>query len=307
MSNEITTTDDVQIARENAAFEMLQRQAKMFATSSLVPKEFQGNLANCAIGIDIAKRLGASPFMVLQNIDIIHGRPSFRATFLIAMVNASGRFEPLQFEMNETGKETTKPVTFEIWDNGKKVSKEIKYTYTPTTCVAYAKDKASGTVIKGPPVSYDMAISEGWVGKSGSKWQTDMRELMIRYRAAAFFARLYAPDITLGMMTAEEVADTVERDVSPPRAETSPLFKAIPAAKQEPEALFDVESVSLLDQVKGKLTASGLQWSNVLSKLQESRIGGDSFVALMDADEDTLKSALELWAGIEAAIRREGK
>ena len=315
--NEITTIEtDVQIARESAAFEMLQRQAKMFAASSLVPKEFQGNVANCAIGIDIAKRLGASPFMVLQNIDIIHGRPSFRATFLIAMVNASGRFEPLQFEMTETGKETTKPVTFEVWDNGKKVSKEIKYTYTPTTCVAYAKDKASGTVIKGPPVSYDMAISEGWVGKSGSKWQTDMRELMIRYRAAAFFARLYAPDITLGMMTAEEVSDVVERDVTPPSATESKLFKTLAATSPQTSApplsvcedtgagatLFEVEAVSLVNQVQARLTQHGLKWSDVLGKLQESGIGGEEFHALESADEDTLKGALSLWASIVKAL-----
>jgi len=234
MQDQLATTTDHQIARESAAFEMLQRQAKMLASSTLVPKEFQGNIANCAIAIEIAERLRASRFMVVQNIDIIHGRPSFRATFLIAMVNAAGRFEPLQFEMTETGKEATTPVTFEVWDNGKKVSKEIKYTYTPTTCIAYAKDKASGTVIKGPPVSYDMAISEGWVGKSGSKWQTDMRELMIRYRAAAFFARLYAPDITLGMMTAEEVQDLpVTRDVTPTVARSVPIdpFKL---AQEEP-------------------------------------------------------------------------
>lgn len=300
MSNEITTTEDVQIARENAAFEMLQRQAKMFSSSSLVPKEFQGNLANCAIGIDIAKRLGASPFMVLQNIDIIHGRPSFRATFLIAMVNAAGRFDPLQFRMEgEEGKPSR-------------------------SCVAWTKSKADGAMLEGPKITLEMAKAEGWSTKNGSKWQT-MPELMLRYRAAAFFARLYAPDITLGMMTAEEVADVIERDVTPPKAETSPLFKTLAAKSPQTAAppevgektgslngaaessLFEIESVTLHEQVSLKLAASGLKWSDVLTKLQESGIGGDSFVPLIDADDDTLKNALELWAGIEAAIRKEGK
>jgi hypothetical protein len=154
---------DAQIARENAAFEMLQRQAKMFASSSLVPKEFVGNLANCAIGINIAKRLGADPFMVLQNIDIIHGRPSFRATFLIAMVNASGRFEPLQFRMEGT--------------EGK----------GDRSCIAWTKSKSDGATLEGPKITLEMAKSEGWSTKNGSKWIT-MPELMLRYRAAAFFA-----------------------------------------------------------------------------------------------------------------------
>lgn len=209
--NQITEITDVQIQRESAAFEMLQRQSKMFASSSLVPKDFQGNVANCAIGINIAKRLGADPFMVLQNIDIIHGRPSFRATFLIAMVNASGRFEPLQFEMGG--------------DEGK-----------PTrSCIAWTKSKADGAKLEGPKITLDMAKAEGWSTKAGSKWIT-MPELMLRYRAAAFFARLYAPDITLGMMTAEEARDiTTERDVTPiPEASASKLFKSSIAALPGP-------------------------------------------------------------------------
>ena len=296
MSNEITTTEDVQIARENAAFEMLQRQAKMFSSSSLVPKEFQGNLANCAIGIDIAKRLGASPFMVLQNIDIIHGRPSFRATFLIAMVNAAGRFEPLQFKMEG--------------DEGK----------PNRSCVAWTKSKADGVMLERPKITLEMAKAEGWSTKSGSKWVT-MPELMLRYRAAAFFARLYAPDITLGMMTAEEVADAVERDVTPPSADTSPLFKTLAAKTPQTAASPVVTSriqtqdgaaesipieLSPIEEVKMKLATSGLKWSDVLCKLQENDMGGTEFVTLDQADELTIREAAAHFDGIEAAIRKEG-
>lgn len=303
MQNEITTIEiDTQIARENAAFEMLQRQAKMFSASSLVPKDFQGNIANCAIGINIAKRLGADPFMVLQNIDIIHGRPSFRATFLIAMVNAAGRFDPLQFKMDGT--------------EGK----------PDRSCVAWTKSKPDGTTLEGPKITLEMAKAEGWSTKNGSKWLT-MPELMLRYRAAAFFARLYAPDITLGMMTAEEAIDIAERDVTP-RAETSPLFKNLAAPSPQTAAspattygdgasqasqneaaeslLIDAEPVSLVDQIKAKLAASGLKWSDVLTKLQSSGIGGEDFTALELTDDDTLKSALELWSGIAQALTKKG-
>lgn len=118
------------------------------------------------------------------------------------------------------------------------------------------------------------------------------------------------------------------RDVTPPKAENSPLFKTLAPSVQTAaspvqnprrdgeqatqneaaeSSLFEVEAVSLLDQVKAKLASSGLKWSDVLGKLQESGIGGDEFTPLELTDEDTLKSALELWAGIEAAIRKEGK
>lgn len=200
------------VEQETAAFELIQRHAKMLSSSTLVPKEFQGNIANCAIGLNIAKRLGADPFMVLQNIDIIHGRPSFRATFLIAMVNASGRFSPLQFRMEGEGQ--------------------------TRSCVAYCKVKESGETIEGPEISMAMAKAEGWSTKSGSKWLT-MPELMLRYRAAAFFARLYAPDITLGMQTTEETLDIQPmRDVTP----SAPPAFILPETPELPPAAFDLKT-----------------------------------------------------------------
>ena len=285
------STESLTFHQETAEFELSQRQAKLLASSTLVPKEFQGNMSNCAIGLNIAKRLGADPFMVIQNIDIIHGRPSFRATFLIAMVNAAGRFEPLQFRMDGT--------------EGK----------PDRSCVAWTKSKADGATLEGPKITLEMAKAEGWSTKNGSKWLT-MPELMLRYRAAAFFARLYAPDITLGMMTAEEVADTVERDVTPPSATESKLFKTLATTSSQTSApplsvhedtgagatLFDVESVSLIDQVQSRLNVSGLKWSDVLTKLQESGIGGEEFTPLELADDDTIKGALSLWAGIVKAL-----
>lgn len=210
-------TTQLTIADETASFELVQRHAKMLSSSTLVPKEFQGNMANCAIGLNIAKRLGADPFMVLQNIDIIHGRPSFRATFLIAMVNASGRFSPLQFVMSGEGQSRA--------------------------CVATCKVKDGGETIEGPEITMAMAKAEGWSTKTGSKWLT-MPELMLRYRAAAFFARLYAPDITLGMQTSEEnydiepeqrvaVGRVVAEAVNPFAAPVAPFTLTEPEAAPE--------------------------------------------------------------------------
>jgi len=202
MNTELTTA-------ETQAFELVQRQAKMLSASTLVPKEFQGNMGNCAIALNIAKRLGADPFMVIQNIDIIHGRPSFRATFLIAMVNASGRFTPLQFRMSGEGQNRS--------------------------CVAWAKDKETGEIVEGTEITMAMAKAEGWSTKSGSKWLT-MPEQMLRYRAAAFFARIYAPDITLGMQTSEELRDIEPvRNVTPiVRSEPiNPFAPMVPAIEAE--------------------------------------------------------------------------
>jgi len=257
-----TPETDIQIARENAAFELLQRQAKMFSSSSLVPKEFIGNVANCAIAIDIAKRLQASPFMVLQNIDIIHGRPSFRATFLIAMVNAAGRFDPLQFRMEgEEGKPNR-------------------------SCVAWTKSKDGGDLLEGPKITLEMAKAEGWSTKNGSKWLT-MPELMLRYRAAAFFARLYAPDITLGMQTAEEVQDALPaRDVTP--ASTSKLLRDVPVIAESPTITVAHPMV-----VSEFLLENGLEWGDVSQILLDNGILDDIRPALSDVLPHELTGIME--------------
>ena len=173
---------------DSAGFALMQRAGQLMAASTLVPQQFRGNIADCVIAIEMARRLGASPLAVMQSMYIVHGRPAWSAQFVIACLNASGRFSPLRFEMSGEGERRA--------------------------CVAWAIDKASGDRLEGPEVSIEMAKKEGWYdrkakdGSAASKWPT-MPELMLRYRAASFFGRLYAPDIMMGMQTAEEVEDRI--------------------------------------------------------------------------------------------------
>jgi hypothetical protein len=65
-----------------------------------------------------------------------------------------------------------------------------------------------------------------------------MPEQMLRYRAAAFFARIYAPDITLGMQTSDELRDAPEvRNVTPILREeiVDPFAVAIPVIEAAAE------------------------------------------------------------------------
>lgn len=170
-------------------FEAAQRMAKVLAASSMVPKEYQGNLANCVIALELAARMNASPFMIMQNLDIIHGRPSLRATFLIGTVNTCGRYTPLGFEWRGN-----------VHDPAD----------SHAGCRAVAADRASGQVLEGTWITWQMVKGEGWLNKNGSKWKT-LPEQMFRYRAAAFWCRAYAPEVMLGMSTSEETSDvTVE-------------------------------------------------------------------------------------------------
>lgn len=73
---------------------------------------------------------------------------------------------------------------------------------------------SSGKVCTGAPVTWDMVKAEGWYDKSGSKWKT-MPDQMFRYRAAAFFARTFCPDVLMGLQTVEETRDVRGYDDEP--------------------------------------------------------------------------------------------
>ena len=171
-------------------FELLQRQAKMFCGSSLVPQQFQGeqNYGNAIIALEMAQRMNASPLMVMQNLYIVYGNPGWSSKFLIATFNQCGRFEAIKYK--ETGKKGT----------------------DSQGVIAYTKEKGSDETIYGPEVPISIAKQEGWYDKKGSKWKT-MPDQMLRYRAAAWLIRTTAPEISMGLQTTDEIID-VEGKVS---------------------------------------------------------------------------------------------
>ncbi|MFN7317976.1 MAG: hypothetical protein ACK5S6_00570, partial [bacterium] len=98
IEKELVSADDVSMGfRSERSFMLTQRAAKLLASSSLVPKEFQNNIANCVVALNMANRMGADPLMTMQNLYIVHGRPSWSSQFLIATFNTCGRFSALRY------------------------------------------------------------------------------------------------------------------------------------------------------------------------------------------------------------------
>lgn len=166
-------------------FEVMQRMAQMYTQSTIVPKQYIGNIGNCVIALDMAMRMKCNPLMCMQNLYVVNGNPSFSSKFLIATINACGRFSPLRYEFK--GKEGTS-------------------TYG-CRCVAYeVSDKEHKDPLYGDWITMEMAEKEGWMNKPGSKWKS-MPNQMLRYRAAAFWQRVYCPEISMGLITTEEATD----------------------------------------------------------------------------------------------------
>lgn len=206
-------------------FELAQRAAKLLSNSTLVPAAYRHRiekkdrsggvsveenpnaLANCVVALNMAQRMGADPLMVMQNLYIVEGRPSWSSQWIIAAINGCGRFSPLRFDIQNHGrKDVEYAETF--WENRQKQTRTIKINIEDKVCVAWAVEKETGTRIESPPVSIEMAVKEGWYSKNGSKWKT-MDEVMLRYRTASFFGKLYAPELLMGIQSAEEVQDYI--------------------------------------------------------------------------------------------------
>ncbi|HEP6427767.1 hypothetical protein [Burkholderia cenocepacia] len=213
------------------SFELIQRAANLLASSTLVPaayrkviektnrygevtesRENPNALANAVVALNMAQRMGADPLMVMQNLYIVEGRPSWSSQWIIAAVNGCGRFSPLRFDIRKLGRKTVPYVTFE-WSgpsgNRTRTEKRQDVEIEDIECIAWALERGTDTRLESPPVSIELAVKEGWYTKNGSKWQT-MPEVMLRYRSASFFGKLYAPELLMGLTTVEEAADIVD-------------------------------------------------------------------------------------------------
>lgn len=158
------------------------RTANMICKSGLVPDNYRGSPENCLIAIDLANRQGLSPMMVMQNLYVVKGKPAWSGSFCAAAINGCGKFTPIEYVF--------------VGDRG-----------TPSEgCYARAMRILSGTECVSDTITMQMAQDEGWLNKTGSKWKTMPRQMMM-YRAASFFARAHCPEVLLGIQTVEEVQD----------------------------------------------------------------------------------------------------
>lgn len=217
-------------------FEVAQRKAKALASSTIVPDTYRNNIGNCIIALEMAERMGTPPLMVMQNLYIVHGNPAWSSKYLVGCINASKRFTTLRYEFK--GEEGTPQYG--------------------CRCYAYElSDKERKEPLYGDWITMDMANKEGWTKKSGSKWLT-MPNQMLRYRAAAFWQRVYCPEISMGLLTAEEAddiaVDTTSTQADAARAKAEEMRKRATEAMARQTKVDTPEDAVVVDAETGKVT-----------------------------------------------------
>ena len=198
MTVEQQTQLSTNVFSNTETFKELFDIGKMFASSSLVPASYQGKPMDCTIAVDMANRMAVSPMFVMQNLYVVKGKPSWSGQACMSMIKASPLFKDVKHRY--TGEKGT-----DSWG-----------------CFVQAIRKSDGEVVNGPEVTIAMAKAEKWYskidkyGNETSKWQT-MPELMLAYRAAAFFSRIHIPNALMGCAVEGEVADIEKQPLPAPQ------------------------------------------------------------------------------------------
>lgn len=168
--NDLVETRQMSVYADTKLYNDALKMAEGLSKSDLVPDNYKGKPESCLIAIDVARQIGArSPIFVMQNLYVVKGKPSWSGQYCDAIVRAN--FNKVKVDLSGEGDERGCKVT--------------AYDENDNFC-------------EGTRVTIKMAKQEGWFSKQGSKWQT-IPDLMLQYRAFAFFARVHCPDKLLGI------------------------------------------------------------------------------------------------------------
>lgn len=254
MTNELTTTNGMLTAFQN--LDQMLLVADRLASSTIVPAAYQKQPGNILIALNTAQRLQVDPMMVMQNLYVVYGNPSWSGQFALALLRRCNQYKTLEY-VNVNGTD---------WRGGLKM-------------VGHRWD---GGVDEGPEITPELVEKSGWAKKNGSKWG-EMPEQMYRYRAASWFAKSCCPEALLGLPTVDEVRDEGPREVREVKANVvgeaaggaaAVGMSRVAASAAKPivreDAAIALPQMSAADKVKASLRKAGVKWE-IFAKWLEGR------------------------------------
>jgi len=170
-------------------FDQALKLAETFSKSAMVPKQYQGNAANCLVAMAYGDSLGMAPLQAMQSVAVVNGIPALYGDGMLALVQASSAFE------------------------------SIKETVEDGAAVCEVKRRGMAAVVR--VFTIDDAKRSGLWGKAGPWQQYPSR--MLQMRARSWALRDAFADVLRGIQSAEEARDIPEViDVTPPAALPEP-------------------------------------------------------------------------------------
>lgn len=209
--------DNVSILTNGELFDRLLKISQVMANSgSFVPAHFREKPDACMAVVMQAARWGMDPFAVAQKTFIVgdSGVLGYEAQLVNAVVtNMAPTKDRINFEW------------FGPWENiiGRFVEKTNKYDKKYIAPGWDLKDEA-GVGVKAwatfqgevEPRELVLYLSQAQV-RNSTLWASDPRQ-QLAYLAVKRWARLYCPDVILGVYTADEINEREEKVINPTTA-----------------------------------------------------------------------------------------
>ena len=201
MSNALTLKNSL----EPTTLQEAMSFSNILASSTMVPRDFQGKPGNVLVAIQWGREVGLGPLQALQNIAVINGRPSIWGDAALALVR--GHPDCLSVQEGVEGEGEARQGWCEVTRRGEQPQRR-------TFSVGDAK-------------------RAGLLNKPGP-W-TQYPDRMLQLRARGFAIRDVFPDALRGVMTREEAEDTppeprhVENLASKPAAPIAPAPEPVEA------------------------------------------------------------------------------
>lgn len=197
-------------------FNHLQRVAKLFASTDLVPPKFKNNVGNCFVALQMALQSKINPMVFMQNCYIVSDRLALETKLAVSMLHNSGLIIGI-------------------------IGYKLSGTKAEPACTAFVTLKSTGERIE-HTLTWDTVVSNGW--NSNKPWRSDP-QMMIMYRSAMRLIRAHFPDVLMGCYSVDEhddmqTIDSTARQVRPAgklQVRAQEALPQLPPAPPAPETI----------------------------------------------------------------------
>ncbi|HED4267755.1 RecT family recombinase [Klebsiella oxytoca] len=279
MSNLVATTDNqtqkidnVSILTNGELFNRLRTLSEVMANSgNFVPEHYRGKPDACMAVVMQAARWGMDPFAVAQKTFIVgnSGVLGYEAQLVNAVINTMAPTKDrIHFEW------------FGEWENivGRFVEKTSSQNKKYIAPGWNLKDEAGVGVrawatLKGEsePRELVLMLSQAQV-RNSTLWATDPRQ-QLAYLAVKRWARLYCPDVILGVYTADEIDERDEKIINPGQTEKitlNEITSTVGAVASAQESASNIDAVA--DELRDRIdTASSVDQAKAIRADIESQ------------------------------------
>lgn len=287
-ANQFSNTTDLVL--DYKAMEQMSRLAEMMANGrATVPMHLQGNPADCMAVIMQAAQWRMNPFAVAQKTHVVSGTLGYEAQLVNAVVCSSTKVKD-SFHYEWFG-DWTRVIGNFVTKTSQKGNQYQVPNWTP------ADEKGLGVrvwaTLKGEsePRVLELLLSQAQV-RNSTLWASDPKQ-QLAYLAVKRWARLYAPDVILGVYTADELDDLPEKELNPRASGTA---ERVPELEPYPQDKFKEflpkwtkmihsgqrSAQEVIDMVSAKYQLSNGQIDTLLAIEQQAPIDGE----YQSADEE---------------------